>query len=73
MPHAAFECAAPFAAMGFGEKFEITYRRHVEYRGDGLFLLPLVRNACLHGLKCRDIRLSQFEVVGGLSVDYAYG
>ena len=73
MPHSALECAASLPAVRIREKFEVSNRRHVEDRGDGLFLLPLVRNACLHGLKGRDIRLSQFEVVGGLPVYDADG
>lgn len=45
MTHAAFECAAPFTAVGFREKFKIAYRRYVKYRGDCLLLLAFVRHA----------------------------
>lgn len=50
MPHSTLECAASLPAVCVREKFEVTNRRHVEDRGDGLFLLPLVRDACVDSL-----------------------
>lgn len=68
MTHAAFECASSISPVFVRKELKVSNRRHMEDRGDGLFLLPLVCYARLHGLERRDVRLPQFEVIGWLPI-----
>lgn len=69
MTHATFEDAAPVPAMFVREEFKVVDCRHMEDRGDRLFLLALVSDACRHCLEGGNVRLAQFEVSGWLPID----
>lgn len=57
MAHTALEGAPPLPAVLIGKEFEVRDCRYVQDRGDCLFLLALVRNACRNRLKGCNITL----------------